>query len=160
MQFGQLSGSATWELYQRQFSHHSEEMNGIIARNPTLLWKSFQVLEGWTPALQSLDDGQGANVTIDQSMVDGVIDLFMGIRDEATPALASSIDAELAAINFPSLVGATWTISQTRSRLGLAIRPISLSCRRDEPGPCLAKARGCYPGNCYIHPVGVSYRSV
>lgn len=97
--------SAQWRYYTLLFDIYTPEMRDIVATHPAVLWDVLTTLDGWTDPLQDLDDGNGASVTITQSMVDNGIELLGGIKDEASPGLAAVITHEQNAVDMPSFVG-------------------------------------------------------
>jgi hypothetical protein len=107
MQLPILRESLSWTYYQGLFTSNANELSLIIATHPALLWQSFDALETWTPAVQALDDGNGDQVIITQSMIDEMVAALDGIAGEAAPALAARIRMELDALDPDSFVGLT-----------------------------------------------------
>jgi hypothetical protein len=64
------------------------ELSCIAATNPTILWESWETLEAWAPALQSLVAEQGSEVTITQAMVNDLNSVLEQIEAVAQPAVA------------------------------------------------------------------------
>ncbi len=116
-----LKSTPIWNHYQNLFGRYSPEISTIVATNPTLLWRSFSMLETWTPAIQSLDSGQGFMVTITQGMIDEIKQLFEGIEAEAGPGLAARLNFELTALNLDSYVGLN--MDEAETKFSKEIRP-------------------------------------
>lgn len=110
--------SPQWAYYAALFGHYSPEMASIMANNPSLLWASINVLEEWTPAVETLGDGSGGTVVISPTMAQNVEDLFDGIKVAAGPGLQALIQQEQSALAIPSLAGMTmdeaWLTFQER----------------------------------------------
>jgi hypothetical protein len=107
MQLPTLRESLTWTYYRGLFTSNANELSFIIATHPALLWQSFDALETWTPAVQALDDGNGDQVIITQTMIDEMVTVLDGIAGEANPALAARIQMELDVLDPDSFVGLT-----------------------------------------------------
>ena len=49
------------------YGQHVDEMVAIGARDPLLLWESYQVLQDFMPGLEALVTGKGDTITIHES---------------------------------------------------------------------------------------------
>jgi hypothetical protein len=102
-----LADTPTGRYYTALYYGHSPELSRIAATNPTILWESWETLEAWTPALQSLVAGQGNEATITQAMVNDLNSVLEQIEAAASPQLRLAIQREQNALNLPSFVGRT-----------------------------------------------------
>ena len=100
-----LQATPSWQVYSAMFGGHSQELSGILATHPLVLWDTMSALETWTPAIVSYDDGDGDMVTVTQQMVDAAEAAFAGIQDAADPELAAIIGNELDWLDTASMVG-------------------------------------------------------
>lgn len=120
--------SPLWTYYTALFDANSVEMSTIMATNPPLLWDALGTIDEWTPALQSLSDGEGDTFVLSQQMVDDTIGLIDGIKGEAGPGLKAAIQQEENALDLASFAGLNmdqaWSTMEARrsiSEMYLAI---------------------------------------
>lgn len=127
MEMTDLRDGPSWNYYQALFANHNEELTTIIATNPEILWQSWDALDSWTPALQSVEDGDGALVSVSQPMVADALLVLENIQDNASPQLASQIQVEMDLLDIESMVGLTMddVITRVEERIdGQAFLPI------------------------------------
>lgn len=89
MELSALRDTPAWDHYHALFAGNAGEFSAVLAANPGLLWQSFDALESWTPAIQSLDDDTGEQVIVSQEMVNQAVGTLEGIRNAAGPGLAA-----------------------------------------------------------------------
>lgn len=110
-----LKGTPSWAYYAGLGQGNTAELSSIIFANPTLLWQTYEVLQLWTPAVGSYDEGQGANVILTAEMMAQTEDWLNAIAGEADPSLAAVIDRELGILNPASMAG--MNMSQVTARV-------------------------------------------
>ncbi len=103
MNLNGLRGGDSWNYYHALFNSHNDELTTIIATNPELLWQTWDALDTWTPAIQAVEDGNGAMVPVTQPMVDQAMTVLEGIRDSAGPQLAAQIQTEIDVLEIESM---------------------------------------------------------
>jgi len=103
---GGREGSPQWDYYTALFRIYSPEMSDLVARHPSLLWSSIDVLGEFKPAVQALATND-SGYTIDQSLAEGMDDFFADLSVEAGPGLQAAIEQERAALDVPSFAGLT-----------------------------------------------------
>lgn len=85
--------------YVDLYRQHGAEMGQIGLQDPALLWDSYGVLQNFIPGIAALVTGQGDRLIVTQAMVDDALDIWQRLAAAGSPALAATINAELAAYN-------------------------------------------------------------
>lgn len=117
MNLNGLRDGDSWNYYHGLFNSHNDELTTIIATNPELLWQTWDALDTWTPAIQAVEDGNGAMVPVTQPMVDQAMIVLEGIRDNAGPQLAAQIQTEINVLEIESMVNDGLTMDDVVNRV-------------------------------------------
>ena len=118
MQMNDLRNGQSWHYYHVLFGNHNQELTTMIATNPELLWQTWDALDTWTPALQAVEDGNGASEPVTQAMVDEAMTALEGIRDNASPQLAAQIQTEIDVLGIESMATDELTMADVMAQVG------------------------------------------
>ena len=102
-----MAGSPQGRYYSGLYTAHSPELLQIVSERPWLITAIADGVLAWTPAVQSLVDGEGDSVTITAEMVGSVVHLADEIMLSASPELRTAIAKEMAILDPFSFVGLT-----------------------------------------------------
>ena len=102
-----MAVSPQGRYYSGLYTAHSPELLQIVSDRPWLITAVADGVLTWTPAIQSLVDGEGDNVTITAEMVGSVVHLADEIMLSASPELQTTIAKEMAVLDPFSFVGLT-----------------------------------------------------
>ncbi len=104
-----FAGSTAGQAYIDLYNTHANEMGQIGWSDPDLLWDSYRTLHNLMPGLEAMVLGHGETVTVTQEMADQALDIWQRLAAAGSPALASTINAELAKYNnLQDFVGMTF----------------------------------------------------
>lgn len=88
---------------------HAPEMGQIALADPALLWDSYRVLRDFMPGLEALVTGDGESIVVTPQMAGDALDIWQRLAAAGSPALAQTINDELAASNnLQDFVGMTF----------------------------------------------------
>jgi hypothetical protein len=88
---------------------HAPEMGQLTLADPALLWDSYRTLRDFMPGLEALVTGDGDSIVVTQQMADDALDIWRRLAAAGSPALAQTINEELAASNdLQDFVGMTF----------------------------------------------------
>ena len=96
---GIFSGSTGGQFYIDLYDQHGSEMGQIGLDDPALLWDSWGTLQNFLPGLEALVTGQGDQFIVTQDMVGDALDIWQRLAAAGSPALANTINTELAKYN-------------------------------------------------------------
>ncbi len=100
-----MSTSAAGQRYTQLHATHSPALMRVVPSRPWLVWMVGDALGAWLPALNALVTGQGASVTITQSMMDDWLAILAEFQAGAPADTAAVIQQELDRLDLPSFVG-------------------------------------------------------
>jgi hypothetical protein len=130
---GLFATSAGGNHYINAYAQHGAEMGQIGLQDPALLWDAYGTLQNFLPGLEALVTGQGDQLVVTQEMVDDALDIWQRLAAAGSPALAATINGELAQYNnlqyFVGLTFDEWAVtigvnpSSPRIYLPIVVRP-------------------------------------
>ncbi len=94
--FANTSGGQT---YIGLYGQHGQEMGQLGLADPALMWDASGTLQNFLPGLEAFVSGRGAEVLVTQEMVDDALDIWQRLAAAGSPALANTINTELAKYN-------------------------------------------------------------
>jgi hypothetical protein len=101
--------TAAGTSYVDRYAQNDIEITTIMMSDPQLLWDSYRTLQDFMPGLAALTGGYGSQVVVTQEMADNALSIWTRIADDASPELATIIQAELAQTNdLQDFVGLTF----------------------------------------------------
>jgi hypothetical protein len=100
-----MATSAAGQRYTQLHTTHSPALMRVVPSRPWLVWMVGDALGAWLPALNALVTGQGAGVTITQSMMDDWLAILAEFQSGAPAETAAVIQEELDRLDLPSFVG-------------------------------------------------------
>ena len=96
---GIFANSSSGQVYIDLYGQHGQEMGQLGLADPALLWDAGGTLQNFLPGLEAFVSGRGADVLVDQQMVDDALDIWQRLAAAGSPALANTINTELAKYN-------------------------------------------------------------
>lgn len=109
-----MASSTAGQRYTGLYTTHSGALARVVPLRPWLVWMVGDASAAWLPALQALVSGQGAGVTITQTMMDDWLAILAELQAGAPPATATAIQQELDRLDLPSFVGLTMDEARAR----------------------------------------------
>jgi hypothetical protein len=104
-----FAASPGGDYYIDLYGQHGSEMGKIGLDDPQLLWDAYGTLQNFLPGLEALVQGRGNDLIVTQEMVDDALDIWQRTAAAASPALAATINTELARYdNLQDFVGLTF----------------------------------------------------
>ncbi len=109
-----MAASAAGQRYTQLYVEQSPALIRVVPSRPWLVWMIGDALPPWLTALNALVAGQGAGMTISQSMMDDWLAIVAEFQAGAPPATAAIIQTELDRLDLPSFVGLTMDEARAR----------------------------------------------
>ena len=126
-----FNGTSGGQFYIDLYRQHGTEMGQLGLDDPALIWDAYGTLQNFMPGLEALVMGRGDEVLVTQQMVDDALDIWQRLAAAGSPALASTINSELAKYNnLQDFVGASF--DEWAQALGVATERVYLPVVRED----------------------------